>query len=110
MTAKPFIPPVPNAPYQWDQQWGGRIQAVLNMLVGKANCVFDLTLTAGATSTDMTDARLGAQSVLCFMPTTSHAATAHGTIYVTDQKKGYAKINHANTADTDKTFRVSIHG
>lgn len=94
----------------WSRIWGLRITDVVNMLVGKANCVADLTLTAGAASTTMIDARLSAFSALTFMPTTANAATAKPTIYVTDQKKGQATINHANTADVDKSFRVAIHG
>jgi hypothetical protein len=31
-------------------------------------------------------------------------------IYVTGQKKGEAVIHHASDANTDKTFRVAIHG
>lgn len=93
-----------------DAGWFNRLVTTVNALVSKANCAADLTLTAAAASTDMVDNRLSAFSVLAFMPTTAHAATAHATIYVTDQRKGYAKINHANTADTDKSFRVAIHG
>jgi hypothetical protein len=58
----------------------------------------------------MTDARLSPFSVLTFMPITASAATAHGTIYVTNLNNSTCTINHANTADTDKTFRVGIHG
>ncbi len=93
-----------------DAGWFNRLVTTVNALVSKANCAASLTLTASVTSTDMVDNRLSAVSVLTFMPTTANAAIAHGTIYVTDQKQGYAKINHANTADIDKTMRVAIHG
>lgn len=109
MTA-PAFPAVPAAPAEWSQMWATRLLSVVNMLVGKVNCAADLTLAAAAATTTMTDARLSAFSVLTFMPTTANAATAHSTIYVTGQKTGAATINHANTADVDKTFRVAIHG
>lgn len=104
------LQPVPGAPAQVTQPWLARLVSTVNALVGKANCAASLTLAAGAATTTMTDTRLSAVSVLAFMPTTATAATAHGTIYVTGQKQGEAVIHHANTADTDKIFRVAIHG
>lgn len=106
----PSFPNVPGAPLSWSQMWGLRVQEIVNMLAAKLNCAADLTLASGAATTTMSDARLSAFSVLTFMPTTANAATAHGTIYVTGQKKGEATINHANTAQADKIFRVAIHG
>lgn len=93
-----------------DPQWLSRLTAVVNALVGKANCTADLTLTPSVTSTDMIDTRLSAVSALTFMPRTASAATAHAGIYVTDQRQGYAKINHASAAAINQTFRVAIHG
>ena len=108
--ATAFFPGVPDSPKDWTQFWGLRVQSIVNMLVGKANCAADLTLTANATTTTMTDARLSAVSVLAFMPTTANAASATSSIYVTAQKKGQATINHVNNASVDKTYRVAILG
>jgi hypothetical protein len=104
------IPAPLGAPAQLTREWATRLTELVTAIIRKVNNAASLTLASGATSTTMTDARLSAESVLTFMPTTAHAATAHGTIYVTDQKTSSAKINHANTADNDKTFRVAIHG
>lgn len=93
-----------------DAAWFARLVTAVNALVAKANCAADLTLTASATDTDMIDNRLSAFSVLTFMPTTASAATAKPSIYVTDQRQGFATINHASDAATDQTFRVAIHG
>lgn len=109
-THVPWFDAVPPAPQEWSSMWAGKVQAMVNVLLGKANCATNLTLDANAATTTFTDARLSAFSVLTFMPTTATAATAHGTIYVTGMNNGTATINHANTADTDKTFRVAIHG
>lgn len=110
MTTAPSFDPVPNAPLQWSRMWALRVQDMVNVLLRKANCAADLTLTANAASTTMTDARLSAFSVLTFMPTTATAATALAGLYVTNMNTGSCTVNHANTADTDKIFRVGIHG
>jgi hypothetical protein len=109
-STKPFFQPVPDAPATYVQQWAIRLVAMVNTLLRKANGTADLTLTPSATSTVMTDARLSAVSVLTFMPTTAHAATAKTSIYVTAQKQGQATINHASSANSDQTFRVALHG
>lgn len=108
--AAPTFPNVPAGPLTWSQMWGLRVSEIVNMLVAKLNCAADLTLTANAATTTMSDARLSPFSVLTFMPTTANAAAAKAGLYVTGQTKGAATINHANNAQTDKTFRVAIHG
>jgi hypothetical protein len=110
MTHTPSFDPVPPAPLEWHPMWAAKVQTMMNVLLSKANCAAHLTLEANATSTVMSDPRLSAFSVLTFMPTTATAAIAHGTIYVTGQNNGTATINHATTADLDKTFMVAIHG
>ena len=81
---------------------------------GKINASIDVTLTASAASTTITDARLASTSILLFDPTTAHAATelAAGTMYVlaANRTNGSATITHANNAQTDRTFRVLIIG
>lgn len=109
-TTTPFYQPIPDAPPAYAQPWAIRLVAMLNTLIGKANNTASLTLTAGTTSTTMTDARLSAVSVMTFMPTTANAAAATAALYVTDQKKGQATVRHASSANTDQTFRVAIHG
>lgn len=106
----PTYNPVPAAPAQYDAAWAIRIVAAVNLLIGKLNGTAELTLDANAASTLLSHPRLSAFSVLTFMPTTANAATAKASIYVTAQNNGVATINHANTADTDKTFKVMIHG
>lgn len=106
----PTYSPVPNAQAQYDAAWASRIVAAVNLLIGKLNSTAELTLDANATTTAFSHARLSSVSTLTFMPLTANAATAKGTIYVTGQNNGVATINHASTADTDKTFRVFING
>lgn len=110
MSNAPYFDAVPEAPAQWTRIWAGKVQSMLNVALRKLNCAADLTLTANAATTTFTDARLSAFSVLTFMPTTANAAAALGGIYVTAMNTGSCTVNHANNAQTDKTFRVAIHG
>lgn len=84
-----------------------RINQLIN---GRSNAVGDVTLTANAASTTLTDARIGPDSFIGLMPTTSNAAAALTATYVTSRGKGTATITHANNAQTDRTFRYSIQG
>lgn len=101
---------IPKAPQGWERIWAERVVYAVNLLIAKANCTLDLTLTASATSTTLTDFRIHPGCVLDFMPTTANAATARASIYVTSVGKGTATINHASSANVDQTFRVSIVG
>lgn len=77
---------------------------------GKINVTTEITLTANAATTTLTDARLSAQSYIDLSPLTSNAAAALGGVYYTNKVKGSATINHANNAQTDRTFTVLIIG
>jgi hypothetical protein len=81
---------------------------------GKLEIVGELTLTAGAASTAVTDIRVSPQSVIVWHPRTANAAAelAAGTMYITDANmgSGTATITHANNAQTDRDFRLAIIG
>ena len=77
---------------------------------GKLNNVTDVTLTASSTTTTITDPRIGPDSHLSFTPRSATAATAAGGLYVSARDTGTATVTHASTADTDKTFSLSITG
>lgn len=87
-------------------------RVILNILSGKLNATGDITLTASAASTTLTDPRLTAYSVVLFMPQTDNAARAFNTMYVprSTQKRGSAVINHASDAAADKTFAYLVIG
>lgn len=85
-------------------------RAVNGLLRGRLNAVLDVTLTASATSTTITDPRISAFSVILWMPKTANAATAAANLYVTDRKSGSAVLNHASSADTDQDFTLLIIG
>ena len=109
MSGKPQFPPVPNPPPSYTPDWANRVVTSLNVAMAKVNNGADLTLAAGAASTDMIDARLSAFSILTFMPKTANAAAIKSSIWVDGQGKGKATVHHASTANTDQTFGVGIH-
>lgn len=79
---------------------------------GKQNVTKELTLTAGATATTLTDARIGYSSaIIPAMPTTANAAAAMiAGIWVDGIKTGEATVHHASNAATDQTIRFVIIG
>lgn len=88
-----------------------QLAAVLNnAMQGKLNVTGTLTLTAGAATTTLTDKRIGANSCVLLMPTTANAATAKTNVYFTAFVKGSCTVNHANNAQTDRTFTYAVLG
>lgn len=77
---------------------------------GKFNGVTQITLTPSATSTTLTNSRIGANSFIGLQPTTASAATACPSIYIDTQQKGQATVHHPSSAATDQTFNVVIIG
>lgn len=84
-----------------------RVNALLR---GKSNNVTTVTLNAGATTTTLTDSRIGVNSFIGLTARTANAATATGNVYVSAKTNGSATLTHSNTADADKTFDVVIIG
>lgn len=86
-------------------------QVLQNAMRGKLNAVkTSVTLTANQATTTLTDARIGPESVIDFMPTTANAAVAKGTLHVSARGDGTATLTHANNAQVDRTFDISIIG
>ena len=77
---------------------------------GGGNNTGDLTLTANASSTTLTDARIGLTCVIELMPKSLNAVKAKSMIYFGTPKAGSVVIYHPNDAQTDKTFRYAITG
>jgi hypothetical protein len=85
-------------------------RGVRNALQGKTINTGTVTLTASSTTTTLTDARIGAASILLLMPTTSNAAGALGGLYVSARTRGSATLTHASTVAVDKTFGFVVIG
>jgi hypothetical protein len=80
---------------------------VNNILDGKVNSTGSITLTNSSATTTLSDDRIGEDSVILFMPTTSDASSTN--IYVTARQKGQATLNHAN-ATTTRSYEYVIFG
>ena len=86
-------------------------EVVNNLVEGKSNNTGTVTLAvAGATTTTLTDERIGYDSIILFMPTTANAASAFGGLYVSAKIKGSATLTHAANVLTDKTYGYLVVG
>ena len=78
-----------------------------NTINGKLNSTGEITLTNSSTTTTLSDARIGGNSVILLMPTTSNAANAH--VHFTHIGDGSATLNHGSGSST-RTFKYVIIG
>lgn len=80
--------------------------AVNGLTDGYSNAVGEVTLTAGATSTTVTDNRFQSSMEVVLTPKTANAAAALATTYIAtaDKAKGTFVVTHANNAQTDRVF------
>ena len=81
-----------------------------NTISGKLNSTGTVTLTASSTTSTLSDARIGVNSVIFFMPTTANAATAKANLYVSARGDGTATLTHASSANSDQNFAYIIIG
>ena len=103
----------PPLPLDWSDanEHRRKIADTLNdVLDGKINAIGSVTFAANATSTALTDPRIGTGSVILLMPRTANAATAMNTWHVSARTKGQATLAHANNAQTDRTFDYAVLG
>jgi hypothetical protein len=111
MTIRPFLhfPPPPSDPESRRQY-----EVLQQIRKGKTENVGEVTLTASAASTTVTDIRVSPQSCIVWHPRTANAAAEikNGTMYVTDANMGNGTftITHANNVQTDRDFRYAVIG
>ena len=88
------------------------ISTVVNGLIeGKSNNTGEVTLAvASATTTTVYDERIGFNSVMILMPTTSNAVSVIASTYISATNKGNAVITHTANTLTGKTYRYIIVG
>jgi hypothetical protein len=87
-------------------------QLVSTLVQGRLNCNLEVTLTPNVGSTTITDVRISGETNPIFTPMTANAAAelGNGTLYPSAITRGSLTINHANNAQADRTFRVSLIG
>mgnify|MGYP005819375581 FL=1 len=84
---------------------------VNNILAGKQNNCATVTLTNSATTTAVTDYRVGPESAILFMPTTADAASelAAGGMWVSARAANSFTITHAS-ATTTRSYTYVVIG
>jgi len=87
------------------------VARTVNLLIrGKSNNVTNITLTANTASTILSFADIESTSFVGLTPLTANAATALTNIYISSQSAGALTLSHANNAQTDRSFKVTIIG
>jgi hypothetical protein len=85
-----------------------RVPADLNSRINRQRVVSvgSVTLTAGGTTTVVSNLGASSQTVPFFTPTTPNASAeiGAGTMYVSARTKWEFTITHANNAQVDRTF------
>ena len=71
--------------------------------------VVDFTLTANAASSTLSNAAIRPTSSFSPVARTANAAGAVAGLYHDTPTLGQVVWNHANNAQADKTFRITIH-
>jgi hypothetical protein len=86
-------------------------EVVRGVMDGKTNNTGSITLaTGGATTTTLTDRRIGPDSVIVFVPASSAANADSSRIYTSTQTQGTATVNHVTNIVANKTYRYAIIG
>ncbi len=86
--------------------WVLMIARALNFILRRTGAT-TITLNANATTTTITDDRIGPSSAVALIPMTQNATILDLAPYVVPGN-GAAVINHGSTPATDATFRVLI--
>lgn len=81
-----------------------------NAMLGKLNNTGSGTLTNGAVSTTVSDARVGPNSIIQLMPTSATAAVDLAGYSIRTRTKGSFTITHVSTSTADCTFGYAILG
>ena len=86
-------------------------EVVNNAMGGKINATGTINLNANsATATSIIDSRLGAESVVLFMPTNTASATFMNDMFVTEKTDGSATILHSINTAASATFSYLVIG
>jgi hypothetical protein len=102
--------PILNAPAQL-MAWAARLCQQLERDVPERPPNTDFTLTANAASSTMSHNAIRPTSSFSVVPLTANGAAeiGGGTLYHSTPTLGQVVWNHANNAQNDRTFRITIH-
>jgi len=86
-------------------------EVVNQAMNGKTNNIGSITLaSASATSTTLSDARIGTDSVIVLMPKTSNAAAWMNIVYVSAQTNSSATLSHSANTAADRSYAYLVVG
>lgn len=80
------------------------VEAIRQLSQGRSNATGTFTLTAGATTTTVSQPYCADSAYVFFTPKTANAAAAISTTYVSSVGNKTFTVTHANNAQTDRTF------
>lgn len=89
------------------------VASIVNQLIdGKSDAKGTFTLTASTTTTVISDFRVGADTVIHFVPITSNAAAeiGAGSVFLSSRGDSTFTITHANNTQNDRTFIYTVTG
>ncbi len=105
-----MIPALPRDFPDIKQQLQRATLIVNGLLDGRHNATGTATLATSTTTTSVIDARVGVSSVITLMPTTSRAATALASVYVSARMAGSFILTHDSQTYTDRVFAYHVGG
>jgi len=86
-------------------------EIVRGVMDGKTNNTGSITLAVGgATTTTLSDRRIGADSVIMFVPASAAANADSARIYASNQGQGTATVNHVANSTASKTYKYVVIG
>lgn len=77
---------------------------------GHLGNVGNVTLNSSGSATEVIDSRVGINSCIAFMPTTSNAGGMYSLFYVSSRSAGGFTISHASGIASDCTFAYAVLG
>lgn len=82
------------------------VDSINNVIKGRTENYGQVTLTANTATTTVTNVQISENSEIMLSPKTSNAAAAIATTYIPEATilNGSFVIQHANNAQTDRTF------
>lgn len=105
-----MIPPISLSIADERQRLNRTVAVVNGLLDGRNNAIGTATLATSTTTTSVIDHRVGVDSVITLMPTTSRAASALTAVYVSSRLQGSFIITHDSQTYTDRVFAYKVGG
>jgi hypothetical protein len=106
----PPLQPYNPAPSQQAPQAGRMVTTINGLLEGRHNAIGTATLAVSTTMTQITDARVGINSVMPLVPTTARAAASIASVYISAKLQGAFIITHDSQTYTDRVYSYTVGG